>query len=210
LPDLCVVDADHPADDVITRAVSVLRAGGLLVYPTDTLYAVGGLALAAEAGRKVRDAKGRDEGKPLPLVAASVEQARSLCASWPEAAARLARRFWPGPLSLVLPARSEVPSEVTAGSGTVAVRVPGRELARRLCVDGPLVATSANRAGEPAPRLCAEAVAAVGQWVALALDAGPGEARSSTLVDLTGEVPRLLREGPVAWKDVLATLGAPS
>ena len=204
------VDADDPAGPIVARAAAALREGALLIYPTDTLYALGGLALQADVGRKVREAKGRGEGKPLPLVVSGLEQARSLCASWPAAAAHLAARFWPGPLSLVLAARAEVPREVTAGTGTVAVRVPARELTRRLCSDGPLIATSANRAGEAAPRVCGEAVAAVGAWAALAMDGGPGRPASSTLVDLTGDGPRLLRAGPVEWKDVLATLEASS
>ncbi|HEY2940819.1 MAG TPA: L-threonylcarbamoyladenylate synthase [Vicinamibacteria bacterium] len=204
------VDADHPAEDVIARATAVLRERALLIYPTDTLYALGGLALAADVARKVREAKVREGSKPLPVVASGAEQARSLCASWPEAAARLAARFWPGPLSLVLPARAKVPRGVTAGTGTVAVRVPARELARRLCADGPLIATSANRAGEAAPRECGEAVAAVGASAALALDGGPARLASSTLVDLTGDRPRLLRAGPVEWKEVLATLASSS
>jgi L-threonylcarbamoyladenylate synthase len=210
VPAVLTVDADHPPDDVIARAAWALAEGSLLIYPTDTLYALGGLARKAEVGRAVREAKGRDEQKPLPLVASGVEQARSICASWPETAARLADRFWPGPLSLVLRARPELPEEVTSGTGTVAVRVPARELTRRLCADGPLIATSANRAGETAPRRCAEAVAAVGAWAALALDGGPGRPVSSTLVDLAGGAPRLLRAGPVDWADVLAALRARS
>ena len=209
--ELVAVDPEHPAEDVIARAASVLNAGGLLIYPTDTLYALGGLARAPEAARKVRAAKGRGEAKPLPLIAGSLEQARSLCAAWPPSASRLAGRFWPGPLSLVLPARPSVPVEVTSGTGTVAVRVPACELDRRLCAEaGPLIATSANRAGQDAPRSCAEAVAVVGRWAALALDGGAGPAAASTLVDLTGEFPRLLRAGPVPWEDVLASLGARS
>jgi L-threonylcarbamoyladenylate synthase len=204
------VDADRPAEDTIARALSVLREGSLLIYPTDTLYALGGLALEAAVSMSVRAAKGREEDKPLPLVASGLEQARSVCASWPEGAARLAERFWPGPLSLVLPARAEVPKEVTSGTGTVAVRVPACALTRGLCAYGPLIATSANRAGAPPPRLCAEAVAAVGRFAALALDGGPGGSSSSTLIDLTGTAPRLLREGAVAWKDVLATVEASS
>jgi L-threonylcarbamoyladenylate synthase len=204
------VDADRPLDDVIARAMSALAAGSLLIYPTDTLYALGGLALRPEVGRAVREAKGREEAKPLPLVASGLDQARSICACWPEAAARLATRFWPGPLSLIVPARPDVPIDVTSGTGTVAVRVPARELARRLCAAGPLIATSANRAGQPGPLRCADAVAAVGASAALALDGGPGRPASSTLVDLTGAAPRLVRPGPVSWVDVLATLGARS
>jgi hypothetical protein len=89
---------------VVALAASLLTAGSLLIYPTDTLYALGGRVLDAAAGGAVRRAKGREEGKPLPLVAADLGQARALCASWPEAADQLAARFWPGPLSLVVPA----------------------------------------------------------------------------------------------------------
>jgi L-threonylcarbamoyladenylate synthase len=203
---ILTVDADHPSEDAIARAAAALAAGSLLIYPTDTLYALGGLALRPEVGRAVREAKGREEGKPLPLVASGLDQARSLCAFWPAAAGLLAARFWPGPLSLVVPARPEVPRDVTSGTGTVAVRVPARELTRRLCAGGPLIATSANRSGQAAPRGCEEAVAAVGSSAALALDGGPGRPASSTLVDLTGAAPRLVRPGPVPWEDVLATL----
>jgi L-threonylcarbamoyladenylate synthase len=211
LAELVAVDPEHPSDGVVARAASVLRAGGLLIYPTDTLYALGGVATDPEVARKVRTAKGRDEAKPLPLVAECLEQARSLCAAWPDGASRLAGRFWPGPLSLVLPAGPRVPAEVTSGTGTVAVRVPACLLDRRLCAEaGPLIATSANRAGRPGPESCPAAVAAVGGWAALALDAGAGRPRPSTLVDLTGEAPRLLRAGPVSWDDVLATIGARS
>ena len=210
MAEVVTVDADDPAGSIVARATAALHEGGLLIYPTDTLYALGGLALKAGVGRKVREAKGREEGKPLPLVASGLEQVRSVCSSWPEAAARLAARFWPGPLSLVLAARAEVPREVTAGTATVAVRVPARELTRRLCSGGPLIATSANRAGKAAPWTCREAVATVGASAALALDGGPGRLASSTLVDLTGDGPRLLRAGPVEWKDVLATLEASS
>ena len=128
MAEVVTVDADDPAGSIVARATAALHEGGLLIYPTDTLYALGGLALKAGVGRKVREAKGREEGKPLPLVASGLEQVRSVCSSWPEAAARLAARFWPGPLSLVLAARAEVPREVTAGTATVAVRVPAREL----------------------------------------------------------------------------------
>jgi L-threonylcarbamoyladenylate synthase len=127
------VDPDAPAADVLARAADALRRGALIVYPTETLYAVGGRALDPDAARRTREAKGRPDGKPLPLVAADLDQARALCADWPEAAARLAARFWPGPLTLLLGARNDVPAEVTAGEGSVAVRVSGRLLVRLLC-----------------------------------------------------------------------------
>jgi L-threonylcarbamoyladenylate synthase len=192
----------------VARAVAALDAGGLLLYPTDTLYAIGGRAVEAAAGRKIRDAKGR-EAKPLPLIAADLDQVTTLVADLPAAALRLAERFWPGPLTVILASGALVPDEVTAGTGTVAVRVPALALARRLCqAAGPLISTSANRAGAPPPATCEDAVAGVGSAAALALDAGPGSQVASTIVDLTGAPPRLVRSGAVAWADVLASLQA--
>jgi L-threonylcarbamoyladenylate synthase len=192
----------------VARAISVLDAGGLLIYPTDTLYAIGGRGLDAAAGRKVRAAKGRD-ARPLPLIAADLEQALGLAADVPAPALLLAERFWPGPLTVILASRRGVPDEVTAETATVAVRVPALALARRLCRDaGPLISTSANLSGAAAPSTCAEAVAGVGGAAALALDAGPGRPLASTIVDLTGASPRLVRSGAVPWAEVLAALQA--
>ena len=192
----------------VARAVVALDAGGLLIYPTDTLYALGGRGLDPAAARKVRRAKGRD-ARPLPLIAADLEQVRGLAAEVPAPVLRLAERFWPGPLTVILPSRRDVPEAVTAATATVAVRVPALALARRLCRDaGPLISTSANLSGAPAPLTCAAAVAGVGAAAALALDAGPGRPTASTIVDLTGAAPRLVRAGAVPWSDVLAALQA--
>jgi L-threonylcarbamoyladenylate synthase len=200
------VGGEAPKAADLDRAARVLQAGELLIYPTDTLYALGGRALDPAAGRKVRAAKGR-EAKPLPVIAADLAQVKALAAALPADALRLAERFWPGPLTLILAARSEVPEEVTAGTATVAVRVPGLALARRLCaLAGPLIATSANPAGARPPVTCEEAVAGVGHAVTLALDAGPGRPLASTIVDVTGQPARLVRSGAVAWADVLASL----
>jgi len=196
-----------PEPRLVARAVDALGRGALVIYPTDTLYAIGGRAADAAAADAVRRAKGRDDGKPLPLVAADLEQARALAAEWPEDADALVARFWPGPLTVVVGARPEVPSSVTAGTGTVAMRVPALELARALCrAAGPLVSTSANRSGEPPPLTCAEAVRAVGAAAALALDSGPGRSLASTVVDLTVRPARLLRAGAVPWEDVEGVL----
>ena len=205
--DVVRVSGTDPDPAVVALAASLLTAGSLLIYPTDTLYALGGRVLDAAAGAAVRRAKGREEGKPLPLVAADLEQARVLCASWPEAADQLARRFWPGPLSLVVPAAPTVPADVTAGSGNIAVRVPDLELTRALCRQtGALVSTSANRAGGTPPITCADALEAVGAAAALALDAGRGRAVASTIVDLTSTPPRLLRGGAIPWEEIEGVL----
>jgi len=202
------VSGEDPPPAAVERAAAVLRAGDLLIYPTDTLYAIGGRALDAQAGEKVRAAKGR-EAKPLPLVAADIAQVASVAAALPDEAGVLAGRFWPGPLTLVLHARTEVPDAVTSGTGTVAVRVPALALPRLLCAAaGPLISTSANLSGGESPLTCAAAVAAVGRAAALALDAGAGRPVASTIVDLTGPAPRLVRAGAVPWADVVASLQA--
>lgn len=201
------VDSGRPDPDVIARAHGLLEAGALLIYPTDTFYALGGRALDPLAGRRVRAAKGRDDGKPLPLVVGDLAQAVRVCDSWPDMAQRLALEFWPGPLTLVLPARPLVPAEITAGTGSLALRVPRSELARRLCaLAGPLVSTSANRSGEAPPSSCAQAVLAVGVSAALALDGGPGAQEPSTIVDLTRGEPVLLRPGAIAWENIRKVL----
>lgn len=206
------VDGERPDPDAVREAAEALRRGELIVYPTDTLYALGAVGLDPAAVGRLRAAKGREAGKALPLVAADVAQARSLWTRFPPAAQALAERFWPGPLTLVLEAAATVPREVMGGHGTLAIRVPALEVTRQLArAAGALVATSANLAGGEAPSGCAEAIAAVGALAALALDAGPGGRVPSTLVDLTQASPRLLREGALAWADVAAVLrGVPS
>jgi L-threonylcarbamoyladenylate synthase len=207
-PPVVAVDGSAPDAALVARAADVLRAGRLLVYPTETLYAVGGAGLDAAAAGRVRLAKGRPDGKPLPLIVADADAARELCRAWPAVADALAARFWPGALTLVLPASARVPDEVTAGTGTVAVRVSGLALARALSrAAGPLVSTSANQAGAPPATTCGEALAAVGPSVALALDGGVCSGAPSTIVDLTGERPAVLREGAVTRADLTGLLG---
>lgn len=194
------VRGDAPDARVVALAASLLDRGEMLIYPTDTLYALGCRAVDAAAVDRLRAAKARDSGKPLPVVAADIEQARSLWARWPPQAAVLADRFWPGPLTLVLEAAPGLPRGLTAASGSLAVRVPALALVRALCTAaGALVSTSANLAGGPPATTCEEALASLTGAVALALDAGPGHKTPSTLVDLTGMEPRLLREGAISW-----------
>jgi L-threonylcarbamoyladenylate synthase len=188
---------------------TLLEQGLLIVYPTDTLYALGGRALDGRASAGVRQAKGRSPEKALPVVAADVEQAAGLCDLSGALATRLAQRFWPGPLTLVLPAAAGLPEQLVGGGATLAIRVPARDLTRELCrVSGPLISTSANRSGRPAPASCREALEEVGGSIAAAIDGGPCGGPPSTLVDLSGGSPRLLREGAIAWADVRTALEA--
>jgi L-threonylcarbamoyladenylate synthase len=199
------VSIDEPQEAALQAAVRCLDRERLVVYPTDTLYAIGGRATTPAAGRAVQAAKGRVTPKPLPLVAADLQQVLSLAASVPDILSRLAELFWPGPLTVVLPAARHLPPEVTAETSSVALRIPAALLTRRLCaLAGPLIATSANRAGEPAPTTCADALRAVAEAAGLALDGGPSATTTpSTIVDLRTPNPRLLRAGALPWNDVL-------
>ncbi len=186
-------------------AATALQRGELVILPTDTLYALACRAHDELAIGRVRRAKGRDQQKPLPLVAADPGQLASLVDV--AAAQRLVSSFWPGPLTLVLPAKAGVSDAITSGLGSVAVRVPAHAFLRRLCRQvGPLVSTSANRSGEPAPSSCAQAVSSMGEHVALAVDGGTGRTAPSTIVDMSGPEPRLVRTGVVPWADVLRVL----
>jgi L-threonylcarbamoyladenylate synthase len=201
------VDPRNPEPAILNRAWKVLSEGSLLIYPTDTLYALGGLALDAAVGQAVRSAKGREESKPLPVIAGDLAQVRDLSSAFSETARRLAESFWPGPLTLVLPARKSLPPEIA--TGTVAVRIPAHPLARRLCELGPLISTSANRAGEAGPTTCREAVEAVGAFARLALDGGAGSRVPSTILDLAEGVPRILRPGAVSREAIEEVLREP-
>jgi L-threonylcarbamoyladenylate synthase len=193
--------------DVAVAAAS-LRRGGIVAYPTETFYGLGALATLPAAVARLREAKLRPDGKPLPLVAADERMAFGLWAGVPSEALVLARAFWPGPLTLVARAAPGLPDPV-ALEGTVAVRVPGSALARELCrlAGGPLVSTSANPSGGPPP----VDAGALDPWllsrIDLVLDGGrtPG-GLPSTVVEVGGGAPRLLRDGAVPWSVVEGVL----
>jgi len=189
-----------------------LQEGALVIYPTDTLYAIGCRALDGEAVERLREAKGREADKALPVIVADVEQARSLAVRWPEAAQRLADAFWPGPLTLVIEAAPSLPSELFAGAGTIAVRVPASEAARALArLAGPLVSTSANLTGA-APCVTIDLAAAAFPKATLAFDVGPLQGAPSTIVDLTGPAGelRILRAGRIDGRAIEHLLGSPA
>ena len=187
-----------------------LREGALVFYPTDTLYAIGCRALDGAAVARLRQAKGREADKALPVIVADVEQARCLAARWPDEAQRLADAFWPGPLTLVVPAATSLPAELLAGAGTIAVRVPASNVARALArLAGPLVSTSANIAGE-APCLTVDLAAAAFPAATLGFDVGPLDGPPSTIVDLTGPAGafRILRAGRIDSQAIEQLLGS--
>ncbi len=188
----------------IAAAAAVLRRGGLVVYPTETFYGLGALAREEEALERLARAKLRPEGKPLPLLAADLTQVVEV-ALLEGRAARLAARFWPGPLTLVLPARPGLPAEITAGTGTVGIRVPGSALARALAraAGGALVSTSANPSGGPPPARVDDLEPGLRGAVDHVLDGGPTPGgRPSTVVAVDGEAVRLVRAGAVSFERV--------
>ena len=195
----------------IAAAVDVLRAGGLVAYPTDTLYGLGADALNEAAVERVFEAKGRPQGMPLPLLISDAGQLSMVAASVPEAALVLAEAFWPGGLTLVLPVSEAVPPLVTARGWKVAVRLPDHPVPRALAegLGRPITGTSANRSGGPVPRTAAGVREALGGAVDVVLDAGPSPAgRSSTVLDVTTEQPRILRLGTVSQGEIERVLGA--
>jgi L-threonylcarbamoyladenylate synthase len=190
----------------IEAAAATLRRGGVVAYPTETFYGLGALARDAAAVARLAGAKGRPEGKPLPLLAADRAMVEEVAELGP-LAARLADRFWPGPLTLVLPARPGLPDAVTAGTGTVGVRVPGSEVARALsrAAGGPIVSTSANPSGGPPPSRAEELEPGLRARLDGVLDCGPAPGGlPSTVAAVEDGRVRLVRAGAVPFEQVLA------
>jgi L-threonylcarbamoyladenylate synthase len=192
---------------LIQRAAELIRAGQLVVFPTETVYGLGANALDEAAVRRIYEAKGRPASSPVIVHVASAGMARSLVTEWPEEAGELARRWWPGPLTLVLPKQRSVPDIVTAGLPTVGLRVPAHPLALELlrAAGVPIAAPSANRFSELSPT-AAEHVRLPG--VALVLDGGPCEVGiESTVLSLAARPPVLLRPGIIPRPELEAVVG---
>lgn len=202
----------HTGPEDIAHAVALLRQGRLVAFPTETVYGLGADALRAEAVEAVFLAKGRPQTNPLIVHVVDEAMAGRVCAAWPRSAASLAARFWPGPLTLVLPRAACVPDAVTAGGPTVAVRCPDHPLTLALIetMGSPLVGPSANRSGGVSPT-CAEHVRETfTEAEVFVLDGGPCIGGiESTVVDLTTDPVRVLRPGLVTPEQIGEVLGAP-
>jgi len=184
-----------------TQILSFLREGGVIGFPTDTAYGLGADASNESAVRKIFEIKGRPETKPILLVVDSIAMAERM-AELPDAARVLSAKLWPGPLTLVLPARAHVSTVLTAGTGSIGVRWPEAPFATRLAnaLGRPVTATSANRSGMPAAVTAAEVRTQLEGQLEMIVDGGTLPVRGgSTLVDLTQDPPALLREGPVTY-----------
>lgn len=190
------------ADDESAREVAsrTIAAGGVLAFRTDTFYGLGADPFNRRALQKIYGLKGREEGKPLLVIIGDAVMAERLLESQSKLFKAFAGRYWPGPITLVCQARREVPLELTAGSGTVGVRLPDDEQVRSFvrAMGGALTATSANPAGAPAARTAQEVARYFPVGLGLIVDSGPATGgQPSSVLDLSGPVARLIREGVV-------------
>ncbi|MDY3558644.1 L-threonylcarbamoyladenylate synthase [Gemmata sp. JC673] len=204
------VDPTNPESDVIGRAAAVIRSGGLVAFPTETVYGLGAKGLSAEAVAGIFNAKGRPSTNPLILHVSDASEVLNVAADWPATAQTLAARFWPGPLTLVVPKRDSVPHIVTAGGPTVAVRCPNHAVARALirAAGVPLAAPSANRSTELSPTRAGHVLKGLNGLIAMVLDGGRcSGGLESTVVDVTGEIPRVLRPGLITVPMLEAVCG---
>jgi L-threonylcarbamoyladenylate synthase len=190
----------------VERAAALIRAGRLVAFPTETVYGLGANALDAEAVARIFAVKGRPRNSPLIVHVDSTEMARGLAAEWPASAEILAKRYWPGPLTLVLPKTPAIPDIVTAGLGTVGLRMPAHPLALELIRTAgvPIAAPSANRFTELSPTSAEHVAGTLADFV---LDGGPSQVGiESTVLSLAGE-PALLRPGVIPLPEIEALIG---
>lgn len=202
---LISISATSPEPDLIEQAAGEIKAGHLIIFPTDTVYGLGADALNEAAVRAVFEVRGRSFSSPLPVLIADPSDVETLVAEVPAVAARLIERFWPGPVTLVFKKSARVPALVTAGQDTVALRVPDHTVARALIkVAGtPVVGPSANLSGRPAPADPAQIETSLSEKVSLVIDSGATPVgRPSTIVDVTSASVKVLRQGAVTEKDI--------
>jgi L-threonylcarbamoyladenylate synthase len=205
------VDPVAPSPEVIAHAARLLRSGRLVAFPTETVYGLGANAIDASAVERIFAAKGRPSYNPLIVHVVDAAAARHLVRAWPDQADALIAAFWPGPLTLVMPKRPVVPDAVTAGLPSVAVRMPAHPVARALlaAAEIPIAAPSANRSMLLSPTTGEHVERSLGAAVDLILDAGPTAVGiESTVLDLSGDQPTLLRPGTIMVQDIEAVIGS--
>lgn len=201
-----IVSAASP--DAIELALDVLNNGGLVAFPTDTVYGIGSLVYDNKAVESIYVAKDRPIEKAIPVLIADVEDMDKVGMDIPDIARHVATRFWPGPLTCIIPKQPTLPSAVSATS-TVGVRVPDHEVARALLrAAGPMAVTSANISGQPSPSTAEEVFAQLNGRIPLIIDGGktPGGV-PSTVVDCTNDKIKILREGPISLEEIKTKLG---
>jgi L-threonylcarbamoyladenylate synthase len=204
--------SNSPEDDepVLKKAADLIRRGGLVAFPTETVYGLGANALDKAAVNRIFVAKGRPPNNPVIVHIDRAASALLVAATWPDTAELLARKFWPGPLTLVLPKKPAVPDIVTAGASTVAIRVPAHPVALRLLqlAAVPIAAPSANRSGQLSPTTADHVAQALGGRIDMILDGGPTQVGlESTVLSLANSPPRLLRPGHITPAQIEAVIG---
>ena len=197
--------------DSIAYAIKILQNGGLAAFPTDTVYGLGGLAFDGNAVESIYTAKDRPIEKAIPILLADAADMEKVGQDIPEIAYKLAARFWPGPLTCLIPKKPTLPESVSATS-TVGVRVPDHDVARNILrAAGPMAVTSANISGQPSPSTAEEVFAQLSGRIELIIDGGqtPGGI-PSTVVDCTNNEIRILREGPLSIEEIQFKLSSPA
>lgn len=205
------IDPDCAQDEAFRRGGEILRGGGLVAFPTETVYGLGGDALNPESSRKIYAVKGRPSDNPLIIHICRFEDIYRIVGRMSEAAVRAAQSFWPGPLTMILPKSEEVPYAVTGGLDTVAVRFPSHPAARKLIGygGGYIAAPSANASGRPSPTTAEHVAEDMDGRIEMILDGGRvGIGVESTILDMTVEPPRILRPGYVTREMLEEVLGA--
>ena len=195
--------------ETFARCAEIIARGGVIAFRTDTFYGLGADPFNASAVQKVKDLKGREGDKPILVLISDLEQLGRLIENRSAAFDELANQFWPGALTIIGKATSELPSDLTAGTRTIGVRLPDDERVRSLvrACGGALTATSANPAGNPPARSAAEALKYFGEGVDLIVDGGAAKAdQPSTVVDASGSEVKLVREGVIAWDEIQQVL----
>lgn len=196
--------------DAIRKAGDILKAGGLVAFPTETVYGLGGNALDPEASMKIYAAKGRPSDNPLIVHIADLDKLEKITTEIPDGAKILVEKYWPGPLTMILPKADIVPKETTGGLESVAIRFPSDRIAQELirAAGGYVAAPSANTSGRPSPTLAGHVEEDLGDAIDMIIDGGQvGIGLESTIVDFTEDVPVVLRPGYISLEMLQDTLG---
>lgn len=204
------VDRKHPQADIMREAGRILKDGGLVAFPTETVYGLGGNALDVNASHKIYAAKGRPSDNPLIIHIADMEDLPVLVTEIPPEAKRLADAYWPGPLTMIFPKSECVPYETTGGLDSVAVRMPNHSVAQILIREagGYVAAPSANTSGRPSPTLAEHVIEDLNGKIDMIIDGGSvGIGLESTIVDFTEEIPTILRPGYINEEMLRGILG---
>lgn len=210
MPRILQVDPNNPDPGIVQEIVDVLKGEGLVALPTDTVYGLAADIYSSAAVERLADVKARPHDKPIPIFIASIDELETVAREVPETARRLARRFWPGPLTLILNASAHIPEAITAGTGTVGVRIPNLPLVEVIlhALDRPITGTSANKSGGINPLSPKDVMKGLRNQFDLLVDGGEtGSRMPSTVVDCTQFPLRIIRTGAVRRGTIAALLG---